>query len=143
MIGSPVVPSYLARDTTLQQVLAEVQTQQKDALTNVQLRSAPVQTLDTSDVEYTRIATTVNAAGDTLLATPSSGKRIRLHRVYAVNDPVSNSSTKITIKLGGVAQYVVWAVSQKQQVTGPVNGALVINLSQPGDVAVTITYEEI
>lgn len=103
----------------------------------------PVHSHDSTDVEYLKVATTVTSAGDTTLVTPSSGKSIRLHWVYAINDPTASTSTKITIKLGSAVQYVAWAISKRQQLTGAVNQPLVINLSNTGDVAVTIFYEEV
>lgn len=102
-----------------------------------------VNTTDSTDSEYSRVATSVTAAGDTTLVTPAAGKRIRLQWVYAINDPVASTSTKITIKLGASVQYVAWAISKRQQLTGPVNGALVVNLSAVGDVAVTVFYQEV
>lgn len=118
-------------------------TPQKDALTNAQLLAAKLTTLDSTDIEYTSIATTVTAAGDNFVYTPASGKRVRIHWVYAINDPVATSSTRITIKLGAVTFYVAWAISKRQQFTGPVDGAVNINLSSAGSVAVTIFLEEV
>lgn len=100
-------------------------------------------TSDSTDVEWISRATTVTNAGDTVIYTPAPGKRIRLHWIYAINDPVSSSSTKITVKIGGTTYYVAWALSKRQQFTGPVDGVLTINLSSPGDVAVTAFLEEI
>jgi hypothetical protein len=102
-----------------------------------------VATTDSSDVEYSRITETVVAPGDTLLHTPAAGKAIRLHWVYAINDPVSATSTKITVKLGDEIAYLAWAISKRGVITGPIDGPLVINLSGPGNVAVTIFYEEV
>jgi hypothetical protein len=102
-----------------------------------------VRSFDSSDTEYLKVATSVTQTGDTVLVTPSVGKRIRLQWVYAINDPVSTISTKITIKLGTEVQYVSWAISKRQQLTGDVNAPLIINLSNLGDVAVTIFYQEV
>lgn len=102
-----------------------------------------VSTTDSTDTEYLRIATSVNAIGDTTLVTPAAGKRIRLQWVYAINDPVATTSTKITIKLGSSVQYVAWAISKRQQLTGPVDGPLIVNLTNSGDVAVTVFYQEV
>lgn len=98
---------------------------------------------DSTDREYTSVATSVTATGDTVVYTPAAGKRVRLHWIYAINDPVANVSTKITIKLGAQVYYVAWAISKRQQFTGPVDGALVVNLTNTGDVAVTAFLEEI
>lgn len=105
--------------------------------------SSPLPTADSSDIEYERFAGSVSNAGETLLHTPASGKRIRLQWVYAINDPAATASTKMTIKLGDEVQFVAWAISKRQQMTGPVDGSLSITLSNPGDVAVTIFYQEI
>lgn len=102
-----------------------------------------VRSFDSTDSEYLRVATSVNSTGDNMLVTPAAGKRIRLQWVYAINDPVASTSTKITIKLGSEVQYVAWAISKRQQLTGPVDGQLIVNLSNPGDVAVTIFYQEV
>lgn len=112
-------------------------------LTDAQLRASAVQTQDASDLEYLRFAGTVTATGDTTLITPTAGKRIRLQWIYAINDPTASTSTKITIKLGSSVQYVAWAISKRQQLTGPVDGALIVNLSNLGDVAVTVFYQEV
>lgn len=89
------------------------------------------------------VATSVTAIGDTVIYTPAAGKRIRLKWIYAINDPVAETSTKITIKLGAQAHYVAWAISKRQMFDGPVDGALIINLTNAGDVAVTAFIEEI
>lgn len=102
-----------------------------------------VRAFDSTDSEYLRIATSVTATGDTTLVTPAAGKRIRLQWVYAINDPTAVLSTKITIKLGTAVQYVAWAISKRQQLTGAVDAPLVINLSNLGDVAVTVFYQEV
>lgn len=110
----------------------------------VQIRqSVPVDTLDSTDIEYTSVATTVTSVGDTTVYTPAAGKRVRLHWIYAINDPTAAVSSKITVKLGNTAFYVAWALSKRQQFTGPVDGALVINLSAAGNVAVTAFLEEV
>jgi hypothetical protein len=98
---------------------------------------------DSTDSEYLRVATSVTAIGDTTIVTPSSGKRIRLQWVYAINDPVASTSTKITVKLGTAVQYVAWAISKRQQLTGAVDAPLIVNLSNSGDVAVTVFYQEV
>lgn len=105
--------------------------------------SNPMPTADSSDVEYLRYAGSVTSAGSTNLVIPAAGKRIRLQWVYAINDPAATASTKMTIKLGDEVQFVAWAISKRQQMTGPVDGSLSITLSNPGDVAVTIFYQEI
>lgn len=103
----------------------------------------PIPINDSTDFEYSILATSITTAGDNLLLTPATGKRLRLHWVYAINDPTASTPTKITIKLGTTAKYVAWAISKRQQITGAIGESLIINLSNNGDVAVTIFYEEI
>ena len=98
---------------------------------------------DSTDMEYTAVATTITASGDNIVYTPTTGKRVRLHWIYAINDPLSTTSTKITIKIGTTTYYVAWAISKRQQFTGVINGQLIINLSATGNVAVTAFLEEI
>lgn len=100
------------------------------------------QTLDTTDVEYTSVALTLTSAGDNVVYTPASGKRVRIHWVYAINNP-NLPSTKITIKIGTQTYYVAWAISKRQQFTGEINAPLVVNLSVSGDVAFTVFIQEI
>ena len=100
-------------------------------------------TLDSSDVEYVAVATTVTSVGDTTVYTPAAGKKIRLHWVYAINDPAATTSTRITIKLGAVTKYLVYGVSKKQVDTGPADGALIVNLSAAGNVACSFRLEEV
>lgn len=121
----------LALDQTLQ-----------DRLPQDRMRLA-VQADDSTDVEYTSVATSVTSAGDTVLYTPAAGKRVRLHWIYAVNDPVAETSTLLTVKLGTQVFYVAWAISKRQRFTGPIDGQLIINLSAVGQVAVTAFVEEI
>ena len=98
---------------------------------------------DSTDVEYIPVATTITASGDNTVYTPATGKSVRLHWVYAINDPLAATSTKITIKMGAVTYYVAWAISKRQQFTGAVNAPLVVNLSATGNVAFTAFIEEV
>jgi len=111
----------VALDATLQSVLAEVAQQQ----------------------EFIPVSSLVTAIGDTAIYTPALGKRLRLRWVYALNDPASSSPARITIKLGTAVKYITYGISKKQVDTGPIDGALIINLSQAGNVACTFRIEEI
>lgn len=115
---------------------------QVDGLTNAELRAADVDTADSGEREYTHVVDTVTDAGDTIIHTPAPGKRICLRWIYAIN-PASQNPPLIKISLGAEEKYRVWAVSKRQKVTGPVDGALVVNLSTSGNVAVTALLEEI
>lgn len=107
------------------------------------LQALKVLTKDTTDLEYTSVATTVTAVGDTVLYTPAPGMRVRLYWIYAINDPASSTSTKMTIRIGPQTFYVAWAISKRQQFTGQVDEPLVINLSVVGNVAVTAFVEDV
>lgn len=102
-----------------------------------------VRATDSTDLEYTSVATTVTAIGDTTIYTPATGKAVRLHWIYAMNDPMAATSTVITVKIGSQVLYVTYGVSKRQQFTGAVNAALIINLSAAGNVAVTAFVEEV
>lgn len=119
----------LSLDTTTAAITTQLQTTLK--------------TSDTSDVEYIVSTGLVTTSGDNILYTPTIGKSIRLHWVYALNSPTSTNPAVITIKLGTIVKYIVYGVSRKQIDTGPVNGALIINLSQAGNVACTFRLEEV
>lgn len=86
---------------------------------------------------------TVSASGSTTVYTPASGRRIRLRWTYAINDPSSTSSPLIKVFLGAEEKYRVYALSKRQVVTGPIDGALIVNLSAAGSVAVTALLEEV
>lgn len=117
-----------------------------DAVGNLQVNiasPASLPTSDSSDIEYTVVAVALTTAGDNVVYTPAAGKRVRLHWVYAVNDPAATAPAKITLSLGAVVKYVTYGVSRKQVDTGPINGAVVINLSQASTVACTLRLEEV
>lgn len=98
---------------------------------------------DSGEQEYTHVVSTVTASGNTTVFTPASGKRIRLHWMYAINDPSAATNPLIKVLLGAEEKYRVYALSKRQLVTGPVNGALIVNLSTTGSVAVTALLEEV
>lgn len=98
---------------------------------------------DSAEQEFHHIVGTVTNAGNTTIYTPSPGKRIRLRWLYAINDPGSSSSPLIKIFLGAEEKYRLYALSKRQLTTGPVDGALIVNLSEAAEVAVTFLLEEI
>lgn len=100
-------------------------------------------TVDSGEQEFTHVVATVTASGDTPLYTPASGKRVRVRWVYAINDPGSSASPLIKVFLGNREIYRVFAISKRQLVTGPVDGALIINLDEAASVAVTVLLEEV
>lgn len=98
---------------------------------------------DSGEQEYTHVVATVTASGATTVHTPTSGRKIRLHWIYAINDPSSAASPLISVFLGAEEKYRVYALSKRQLITGPTNGALIFNLSTTGSVAVTALIEEV
>lgn len=98
---------------------------------------------DSAEQEFLHVVGTVTASGNTTIYTPTAGKRIRLRWQYAINDPGSTSSPLIKIFLGNQEKYRLYAISKRQMATGPINGALIINLSEAAEVAVTFLLEEI
>ncbi|MFA5186984.1 MAG: hypothetical protein WC551_10930 [Patescibacteria group bacterium] len=100
-------------------------------------------TSDTTDREFTNVVATVTAIGSTTVHTPAAGKSIRLHWMYAINDPTASSAPLIQVFLGATEYYRVYALSKRQQITGPVNGALSVTLSAAASVAVTAIIEEV
>lgn len=99
--------------------------------------------LDSGEQEYTHIVATVSATGNTVIHTPSPGMRLRLHWMYAINDPALASAPLIQVFLGNEEKYRVYALSKRQVVTGPINGTLNITLGGSGSVAVTALVDEI
>lgn len=86
---------------------------------------------------------TVTASGATTVYTPSVGRRVRLHWMYAINDPTAATSPLISVFLGAEEKYRVYALSKRQLITGPVNGSLIVSLGSSGNVAVTALLEEV
>lgn len=120
--------------------MADIRDQATDAVVN---SIGALSTSDSADIEYLAVAVLVTNSGDTVVYTPASGKKIRLHWVYAVNDPSSTTPARITISLGGAVKYITYGVSKRQVDTGPINGTLTITLSQASNVACTFRLEEV
>jgi hypothetical protein len=102
-----------------------------------------VEGLDSGEQDYTHVVATITASGSTTVHTPTAGKRIRLRWVYAINDPGSSATPLIKIFLGNQEKFRVYAISKRQWTTGPVDGALIVNLSEAAEVACTFLLEEI
>jgi hypothetical protein len=99
--------------------------------------------LDSGEYEYTHVVATVTASGSTTIYTPAAGKLIRLRWIYAINDPGSSASPLIRVFLGAREYYRVFALSKRQAISGPIDGPLIINLSEAAEVAVTAILEEV
>jgi hypothetical protein len=93
--------------------------------------------------EFIAVSALVSTIGDNVLYTPASGKKIRLRWCYALNDPSSSAPARITIKLGTLVKSITYGISRMQVDTGPVDGTLIVNLSQAANVACTFRLEEI
>lgn len=102
-----------------------------------------VEGLDSGEQDYTHVVATVTASGPTTIYTPAAGKQIRLRWIYAINDPGSAATPLIKIFLGAQEKFRVYAISKRQWTTGPVNGALIVDLSEAAEVACTFLLEEI
>lgn len=102
-----------------------------------------VEGLDSGEQDYTHVVATVTASGSTTIYTPTAGKRIRLRWIYAINDPGSAATPLIKIFLGNQEKFRLYAISKRQWTTGPVDGALIVNLSEAAEVACTFLLEEI
>lgn len=98
---------------------------------------------DSGEEEFTHVVATVTAAGNTTLYTPTSGRRVRLRWSYAINDPAASTAPLIKVFLGAEEKFRLYALSKRQMVTGPVDGALIVNLSATGAVAATFILEEV
>lgn len=103
----------------------------------------PIEVEDSGEQEFVHVVATVTAAGDTVVHDPAPGKRVRVRWIYAINDPTSSTAPLIRVFLGTEEKYRVYALSKRQKVTGPVDGALTVNLSAPASVAVTALIEEV
>jgi len=99
--------------------------------------------IDSAEQQFTHVVATVTTSGSTTLHTPATGKAVRLRWIYAVGDPAAATTPLIKILLGAEEKYRVYAISKRQLVTGPVDGALIVNLSASGSVAVTALLEEV
>ena len=98
---------------------------------------------DSGEEEFIHVVATVTASGSTTLYTPTAGRSIRLRWVYAINSPGSAANPLISIFLGASEKFRLYAISKRQMVTGPVDGALSITLDTAASVAVTILLEEV
>jgi hypothetical protein len=75
--------------------------------------------------------------------TPSSGKRVVLRWIYAIQDPSTGVNPLIRVFLGADEKFRVYALSKRQYVRGPVDGTLNITLDKAGAVAVTALLLEV
>lgn len=138
-----------------------VDTQLDQPLTDAQLRAEPVEVTGTLEVDFPSdlakeatqlrrlgggkipVCNTVVASGDTTIHTPAAGKAIRLYWISAINNPVAESSTVISVRIGSTEYYRVYALAHWEVFTGGVDESLIINLSSSGSVQVTAHIEEI
>lgn len=95
------------------------------------------------DVEYTHAPFTVTATGPTTVYTPAAGKRVLLRGVQALNDPDVANAAEIRVLLGGEEIHRGYAIASSKRKTGPVGGAVAIQLSNASSVSGTLYLEEI
>jgi hypothetical protein len=86
------------------------------------------------------VTATVTAAGDTTVLTPPAGERLRVFWASAINDPDQETTPLVTIRLGEVEVYRAYAVAHWEIFEGGVDAPLVVNLSEPGSIALTAHY---
>lgn len=98
---------------------------------------------DSGEREFTHVTGTVTASGDTILYPPTGSNKVRLRWISAISDPSSTTPPLIKVRLGANEYYRVYALAKRQRITGPAGGALIINLSGSGSVAVTAILEEV
>ena len=106
--------------------------------------SNPLPVAGSSDVEYAgKPNGLITAAGNTTVYTPAAGKSARIRWVSVLNRPVDATCPLITVSAGATQLYSAWGVQRAQVDTGPVNGAVVINLSVVGNVAYNFRIEDV
>ncbi len=111
--------------------------------------SAPVATTGAYDERYsggkTAFATTINASGDSILVTPTTGKSVRLVWVSVIPSSDNSSANRVRIKFGpgGTPMYECYAVSHWEVFTGGLNVPLYINAQTSEPVSVTVHYREV
>lgn len=99
--------------------------------------------IDAGEREYIHAGLVAYSIADTIVYTPSAGKRIRLWWVYALNNPAAEFPSLITVSIGSKVHSVTYGVSKRQKFTGGVDESLTVALDRAGDVAVTAILEEI
>lgn len=144
--GTPAEEPWPVSDENSATALGDILLKLTDILTRLEATldvSGEVDARDSGEREYTPVIGSVTAAGPTTVYTPAAGKRIRLRWITCINDPFAEVSTKISVYLGAQGVYSNWVISKRQYVTGPVDGPLIVDLSNAGDVAVNAMIEEV
>lgn len=108
----------------------------------------PVTTDGSYDERYSggksAYATTVAAAGDTVLVTPAVGMRLRLVWASAIPSPDATSANRIRFQFGaGLPLYESYALAHWEVFDGPVDTPLILNTANAEPVSVTVHYREI
>lgn len=93
----------------------------------------------------TAYCTTLIAAGDNTVLTPTSGKALRVVWVSAIpsSDNTNANLVKFKFGTGGTPFYIAYAVAHWEVFQGAVNQALVVNCATSEAVSVSIHYREI
>ena len=153
----PVAPEDAATNAKLEQLRAlldaletELATQQKDALTDAELRASDVDIADSGEREYSPGITSqiVTASGPTTIYTAPSGTAFRIRMMKAI--PVLRGSEEdpvVTIEVqDSVGTPTVTindnAIQLRKLITGPTEGKIVVSLDIASRVPVWFDIEE-
>lgn len=95
----------------------------------------------------TAVVATVTASGDTTIHTPTAGKAIRLHYLYAMNDPDETTTPLIKVGFGPATsitkeRYRSYGIAKERIFESAADDRLIVNLSGAGSVAITAHIEE-
>lgn len=99
--------------------------------------------LDSGEREGSHITAYITTATTTTVYTPTTGKRIRLRWIYALNYPASTNPSRIQIKIGGTTYYDTYGISKRQRITGAVDAPLTVVTDQNTPVTVTAIFDEV
>jgi len=141
----------LAKEVTLQSIDTELAAQQKDALTDAELRASAVDVSDSSVLAAlvnrygggkSAASATLTNTTETAIHTPAAGNAVRVYWVSAINRDPATSFPAVTIRIGSTVIYKASAVSHWEKFVGAADEAVTAQLSTSGTVDVTIHYEE-
>ena len=98
---------------------------------------------DSGEREAVHVVATITASGNTVVYTPAAGKRVQVYWSYAVTQPGAATQPLISVFLGAVEKFRVYALSKRQVMTGPADGTLSVTLSAASSVATTFVLSEV
>lgn len=89
-------------------------------------------------------ASKLQTAGDTVVITPSAGRRILVYWVFFMPNPDNASANFVTVKFtNGQIMYAGYLMSHWELFEGNVDDTVTVNLENAGPVAVNILYREV